>query len=78
MARKKSQQQQILMRALGIPEDACSTVNTQWQRVLRELAATEARIRERSPHLSAAQRLELAADLVRARGLIPLAERREH
>ena len=62
-------QQLSLRRALGLPEGAFVTAESaQRQRVLRELAATEARIRKSSPYLSAAQRLELAANLVRARG----------
>ena len=36
MARKKSQLQQSLMRALGLPEHACVTVEgEQWQRILQ-------------------------------------------
>jgi hypothetical protein len=67
-----SQRQRKCRRVLGLPEDgADGTQGAQFQRAIREYAAVEARIRERSPHLSETQRQELAVNLVRARGLLP-------
>jgi hypothetical protein len=48
------------------------------RRAVREFAAADRRIRERSPHLSKEQRRELALNLVRARGLIAGDARRDH
>jgi len=66
-----SQRQRKFRRALGLPSNSADRAQTaRFQRAIRECAAVEARIRERSPHLSEAQRQELAVNLVRARGLL--------
>jgi hypothetical protein len=78
LARSK-QQQRDARRALGRTPSARdageSAVN---RRAMREFAAVDRRIRERSPHLSAEQRRELALNLIRARGLMLEEARREH
>ena len=61
-------------RLMGVP-DATATLapaGAQERRALREFVAAERRIRARSPHLSEAERRELALNLVRARGLAPV------
>ena len=66
-----SQRQRKFRRALGLPANSADQAQTaQFRRAIREYAAVEARIRERSPHLSETQRQELAVNLVRARGLL--------
>jgi hypothetical protein len=75
----RRKQQVSMRRALGLPEAACVPFeSTQWQRALRDVTAIEARIGKRSPHLSAAQRRELAVNLIRTRGLLPADERGKH
>jgi hypothetical protein len=72
-----SHRQRRFRRALGLPADGADRAQrAQFQRAIREYAAVEARIRERSPHLSETQRQELAVNLVRARGLLPIAPTR--
>ena len=64
---------------LGLTADGTDpTQSARIQRAIREYAAVDARIRERSPHLSEAQRQELAVNLVRARGLLPVGSARVH
>ena len=66
------QRQRRFRRVLGLPTDGTDRAQSaQFQRAIREYAAVEARIRERSPHLSEAERQALAVNLVRARGLLP-------
>ena len=66
-----SQRQRKFRRELGLPSNSADRAQTaQFRRAIREYAAVEARIRERSPHLSETQRQELAVNLVRARGLL--------
>jgi hypothetical protein len=73
------QRRQDVQRALGIPQPGANAAQSaQHRRAEREMAAIESRIRERSPHLSATQRRELAVNLVRARGLVPAGDRRAH
>ena len=72
LARSRRRKQQ-LRQVLGLPFAAGNAVQSAHNlRALREFAALESRIRERSPHLSEAQRRELAVNLIRARGLLPL------
>jgi hypothetical protein len=74
-----SQRQRKYRRVLGLPEDGADRAQSaQFQRAISEYAAVEARIRERSPHLSETQRQELAVNLVRARGLLPARSARVH
>jgi len=68
-----SHRQRKFRQALGLPADGTDRARSaQIHRAIREYAAVEARIRERSPHLSEAQRQQLAVNLVRARGLLPV------
>ena len=70
---RSTQRKQIIRQTLGIPIDDCNTIQSaQCHRALREFDAIEGRIRERSPHLSDTQRRELAVNLVRANGLLPI------
>ena len=69
LARSK-QRQKNLGGALGRTAKV-SEASAIDRRAMREFATVDRRIRERSPHLSAAQRRELALNLVRARGLLP-------
>ena len=74
-----SNRQRKFRRVLGLPADGTDrTQSAQFQRAIREYAAVEARIRERSPHLSETQCQELAVNLVRARGLLPVGSVRVH
>ena len=78
LARSQRRKRNI-RQALGLPttggDRAQSAVH---RRAIREYAAAEARIRDRSPHLSVGQRRDLAVNLVRARGLLPADECRVH
>ena len=74
-----SHRQRKFRQALRLTADGTDRARSaQIQRAIREYAAVEARIRERSPHLSEAQRQELAVNLVRARGLLPVGSARVH
>ena len=74
-----SQRQRKVRRVLGLPADGTDRAQTaQFQRAIGEYAAVEARIRERSPHLSETQRQELAVNLVRAHGLLQLGSTHVH
>ena len=78
LAHSRKRQQKI-RRALGIPIPATDVAQSaQYQRAVQEFGTIEARIRERSPHLSESQRRELAVNLVRARGLLPAQDRSIH
>jgi hypothetical protein len=74
-----SHRQRKFRQALGLTADGTDRAQSaQIQRAIREYATVEARIRERSPHLSEAQRQQLAVNLVRARGLLPVGSDRVH
>ena len=74
-----SHRQRKVRRVLGLPADGTDRAQTaQFQRAIGEYAAVEARIRERSPHLSETQRQELAVNLVRAHGLLQLGSTHVH
>ena len=74
-----SHRQRKFRRALGMPADGADRARSaQFKRAIGEYAAVDARIRERSPHLAEAERQELAVNLVRARGLLPVGSARVH